>query len=245
MPDIDTVPETISERRLAANRANALLSTGPRTEEGKTKSSLNAVKNGLTGHAILLADEEEAATYRAHSERVYAWWQPVGDREYTLVQSLTDTQWRLNSIPGLESGLYALGRLRGAALFPHEDPAVRQILLSAHVQVAEARALKNLHLQESRLRRRYQRDEQELIDLQKQRWKEEHRQEREAEQKRQEQEEEQRRQEQARKRADRKKAREAARKPEALTESRGFEFSTEVKAGHDRMFSVKELPRTQ
>ena len=54
-----------SERRLAANRANAQLSTGPRTPEGKAKSSLNAVKTGLCGRTVLFADEEEAAAYRA------------------------------------------------------------------------------------------------------------------------------------------------------------------------------------
>ena len=44
----------ISDRRLAANIANAQLSTGPRTSAGKSKSSLNAVKTGLTGRTVLL-----------------------------------------------------------------------------------------------------------------------------------------------------------------------------------------------
>ncbi|MBV9938821.1 MAG: hypothetical protein JO150_09975 [Acidobacteriaceae bacterium] len=43
----------VSERRLAANRANAQWSTGPQTPEGKAKSSLNAVKTGLTGRTVL------------------------------------------------------------------------------------------------------------------------------------------------------------------------------------------------
>jgi hypothetical protein len=34
--------------QLAASRANAQLSTGPRTEEGKRRSSLNAFRHGLT-----------------------------------------------------------------------------------------------------------------------------------------------------------------------------------------------------
>ena len=37
----------VSEARLAANRRNALLSTGPKTPEGKTVSRANALKHGL------------------------------------------------------------------------------------------------------------------------------------------------------------------------------------------------------
>src|SRR3954471_15071403 len=114
-----------SERRLAANRANAQLSTGPTTSEGKAKSSLNAVKTGLTGRTVLLSSED-AALYQAHVERFQQELQPVGEREAQLVQSLADTQWRLDRIPGLEFGLFALGRKRYADLFEEEeDPQVR------------------------------------------------------------------------------------------------------------------------
>src|SRR4051812_19919862 len=37
----------LSEKRLAANRANALRSTGPRTQRGKERARLNAVRHGL------------------------------------------------------------------------------------------------------------------------------------------------------------------------------------------------------
>jgi len=46
--------------RLAANRANSLLSTGPRTDDGKRKCSLNAVKTGLTGVTVLLPAADAA-----------------------------------------------------------------------------------------------------------------------------------------------------------------------------------------
>ncbi len=151
-----------SQRRFAANRANAQLSTGPVTSEGKAKSSLNAVKTGLTGRTVLLPSED-AAAYEAHLTRYREEFQPVGVRETQLVQNLADTQWRLDRIPSLENGIFALGRLRYAELFPDQEA---MYLLDTHILMTEAKHFKNLHLQESRLRRQYRQDAQELQERQ-------------------------------------------------------------------------------
>ena len=50
-----------SPARIAANRANAQKSTGPRTEAGKARSRANALKHGLTGAGIALPGEDAAA----------------------------------------------------------------------------------------------------------------------------------------------------------------------------------------
>jgi hypothetical protein len=214
--------QTITPQRLAANRANAQLSTGPTTSEGKAKSSLNAVRTGLTGRTVLLATED-AEAYEAHLERFRREWQPMGDRETELVQSLADTQWRLDRIPNLEAGLFALGRLRYAELFEEEkNPPVRRAMIDAHVLVTDAKHFKNLHLQESRLSRRFQQDAKELKELQAQRKKE------------------QEEQEQTKKAA----------APKTLTASVGFEFTTPAEPSqpfqkrerNDRLSAPTDLP---
>ena len=49
-----------SPERIAANRANAAKSTGPRTAEGKEASRANGYKHGLTGNGIVMAEAEAA-----------------------------------------------------------------------------------------------------------------------------------------------------------------------------------------
>ncbi len=55
---------TCSPARLAADRANALRSTGPKTPEGKAITRRNGLKHGLTGEGIALPDEDAAEVDR-------------------------------------------------------------------------------------------------------------------------------------------------------------------------------------
>ncbi len=151
--------------QIAANQKNAQLSTGPTSPEGKAKSSLNAVKTGLTGRTVLLPGED-AAAYEAHIAAYFTRHQPAGDEERNLVQSLADTEWRLLRIPALEMSIYALGRLELAAEFAQQDPAVQIHLIEAKIFLTYQRQLNNLSIQESRLRRQRDRDAAALRELQ-------------------------------------------------------------------------------
>ena len=157
-----------SAAQIAANQKNAQLSTGPVSQSGKAKSSLNAVKSGRTGHTVLLPSED-AALYQAHVSEFTKHYEPVGDEECNLVQSLADTEWRLLRIPALEMGVYAIGRLEFAGLFPDEDEAVRKHLIEAQVFLAYQRQLNNLSIQENRLRRQREKDTAALRELQEKR----------------------------------------------------------------------------
>ena len=44
----------VSELKLLANRLNAQKSTGPRTEAGKNKSKINALKHGLRAQELVI-----------------------------------------------------------------------------------------------------------------------------------------------------------------------------------------------
>jgi hypothetical protein len=157
-----------TEAQIAANQKNAQLSTGAKTEEGKRKSSHNAVKTALTGATVLLPSDDVDA-YQRHIAACFAEWNPETNREQVLVQSIADTEWRLLRIPSLESGIYALGRVQHANQFANEPEAVRATLLDAYIFQTSRRDLTNLNLQESRLRRQREKDIAELTQLQKER----------------------------------------------------------------------------
>jgi hypothetical protein len=162
-------PEPISDARLAANRANAQLSTGPVSPEGKTKSSLNAVKTGLTGRTVLLP-ADDAAIYQQHLDRYFAKHAPSTDEERSLTQSIADTEWRLLRIAPLEAGLYAVGRRKLADLFVDEqNPVNREALIHAEVFLTFRKDFSNLALQERRLFNQRNADVAQLEQLQKDR----------------------------------------------------------------------------
>lgn len=119
-PEIPTVLEQppISDRRLAANRANALLSTGPRTARGKARSAMNAVKHGVVAKrrararsGVLsrglviptLEGHRESAQFRALMASLIADRKPVGALEMLMVQEIGVCTWRLRRLLKFEN----------------------------------------------------------------------------------------------------------------------------------------------
>lgn len=90
------IAQPVSEAQLAANRANALLSHGPVTDEGKAVSSRNHTSHGLTaspsGSYKVLPDEDQSA-YDASLAGYQTEWQPVTVTEHELVKRLSTHAW--------------------------------------------------------------------------------------------------------------------------------------------------------
>ena len=155
-----------TESQINANRANAQHSTGPSSPEGKLKSSHNALKTGLTGRTILLPTDD-AAAYENFVEILKRKYQPTEAYEKHLVQNIADTEWRLLRIPTLETGYFALGRHELAGECAHEpNEQVRAAMLEALIDRTYKKDLRNLALQERRLRAQLAKFVAELKQLQ-------------------------------------------------------------------------------
>jgi hypothetical protein len=93
-----------SERQKAANRANALHSTGPRTSEGKAALRFNAFRHGLLAQDAVLPGEDVDA-FEDLWNRVRSEFSPVGPIEESLVDRLVSDMWRLQRLVRAETAL--------------------------------------------------------------------------------------------------------------------------------------------
>ena len=98
-----------TEQRRAANRANALNSTGPLTKEGKAIASRNATRHGLLSAKLFLEDEDPAE-FQAMFGELWRSLNPVGAMEATLVERIAVTVWRQCRLVHAETASLSLAR---------------------------------------------------------------------------------------------------------------------------------------
>jgi hypothetical protein len=87
---------SISPKKLEANRRNARLSTGPRTEVGKNHSRLNALTHGVLSSVLVVSDKEleSPAEFAELLRELARDLEPVGKLEEMLVEKIAVCWWR-------------------------------------------------------------------------------------------------------------------------------------------------------
>jgi len=83
----------MNEKRLLANRQNALRSTGPRTETGKARSRLNATRHG--GFARVNIETDDRNRLNVIYLDLLAEFNPEGFEEKLLVQDIAEILLRI------------------------------------------------------------------------------------------------------------------------------------------------------
>jgi hypothetical protein len=92
----------ISEKKLAANRANAKKSKGPTSITGLRNSSRNSTRHGILADVILL-EGESRERFLAVVNSVVDEFQPETPTETTMVQKIAVAHWRQMRIWAMDS----------------------------------------------------------------------------------------------------------------------------------------------
>ncbi len=136
----------------AANRLNAEKSTGPTTPAGKARSSLNALRHGLTARVVVLPSEDMAA-YQAFSREIVDSLRPQTPVERQFAQTVADNQWRINRIRSIEDGMLAEAHFDAAGGFDAGHPDLHSAMATARAFREHSQDFVNLSLYEQRLHR--------------------------------------------------------------------------------------------
>jgi hypothetical protein len=104
-----------SPAQITANRANALLSTGPATPETKSAVRHNAIKYGIHAKSLIIPGEDPEE-FEAFKEFQVDAWCPYDTAEQQCVDQLTTTLWRLNRLENAEAQIWEAAMEDGATL---------------------------------------------------------------------------------------------------------------------------------
>ena len=91
-----------TEKQIEANRRNALKSTGPKSEEGKARASMNALSHGLTAEQAVLPHEDDHDYEKLRAGMLESY-DPADTAEQALVEELANAYWRLLRLHRVET----------------------------------------------------------------------------------------------------------------------------------------------
>ena len=137
------------------------------TNETATKArdprALNAFRHGLTGQIHILTPEDRVA-YDQHCRVTHEYFNPAGEFEAGLVQSIADGRWQLQRAVAIEDAIFALdiGVLQPGPAHPEAAVAAAK----GRTWLAHDKSLERIALYASRIQRRVEKDIAMLRQLQ-------------------------------------------------------------------------------
>jgi hypothetical protein len=105
----------VSQARAEASRKNGAKSRGPRTAEGKARSSKNALKHGLRAQKYVVLSQEDAAEFAQFQAALLEELAPVGVLQTVLARRIVIAAWRLARADRMEAELLEFRSYEGAS----------------------------------------------------------------------------------------------------------------------------------
>jgi hypothetical protein len=155
----------VSEKRIEANRRNAQKSTGPRSIDGRARSSMNALRHGITGQVSIMTVEDRGAHDKFVQELI-AGLQPEGAVELQFASVIAEDFWRLQRIRAVENDMLALGNFSDAAAIDVDHPEIHASLTRAQTFLDQSKDFERLTLYEQRINRAIEKNRKQLGELQ-------------------------------------------------------------------------------
>ena len=144
--------------RQRTNRQNAQHSTGPKTEEGKATSRLNALKDGFRATIQVLPGESHKE-FNALANAYLDDYQPQTQIERRFVAKLIDAEWRDRRLAKQEREAW----LQASTLPEQEALAERYERRADRLHRASSRAFRDLQALHRRLERRAKESAKQII----------------------------------------------------------------------------------
>ncbi len=152
------------------SRFNGAKSNGPVTSEGKAKSSLNAVKHGLTSSRIVVMQNESTEDYAKLVSGFVDTFKPATEPEICLVEEMANAQWKRRRAERIETALLdlSLNEIEPKLDTVFDGPVDEDTKLALAYRDAHHsdKTMANLERHVVRLSRQFQRAHDKLTELQ-------------------------------------------------------------------------------
>ena len=140
--------------QIAANRANAIKSTGPKSDEGKARSAMNALKSGLDAQSLVIPGESPDAFAQLRDE-YYDRFTPTDPEQRFYLDTAIRCEWQIRRFQKIEEQLWALSASRNekpvaglelGQVFDHDSKTMMRLHRRvAHAEKTYDQAMKTFH----------------------------------------------------------------------------------------------------
>jgi hypothetical protein len=122
---------------------------GPKTPEGKARSSQNATRHGLAGRVVVVPTEDLALFLKFSKDLVESL-HPETELEREIAQTIADGYWRLRRVRTTEDALFALGHDEGHGDFVADHENIHAAFTAAKAFRANPQVFATLSIYEQR-----------------------------------------------------------------------------------------------
>lgn len=136
----------VTDRQVQANRSNAKLSTGPKSDEGKAIVAKNALKHGILSREVFI-DEGLKKDFEEMKGNFYLQFEPQGQLELFLLERVITCAWRLSVLTRIEAQIYE----KEDSNSWEKDPQIKRAFLSSYTR----NALYTLNRYETSIERKF------------------------------------------------------------------------------------------